>query len=209
MYFYNYMSKEFVQIKIKTKPHIKHYLEHHFGSPCKIPSGHFISEYLNVLLSRPIKDENHMCTDDPETVFISINKTNFKGYGFGLTKTNRRNFNLVINNFIRSQIRDIANNILLNNAINTDWKKKYEELKKENKQLIALRKEAFNSDTLKKYKKVETLINKRLDEHHKHRIEEKEALMQAAYDVLGFNEEILSFESIKKDFYRYKSAQKL
>jgi hypothetical protein len=203
------MIKEFVQIKIKTKPHIKYYLENHFGNPCKIPSGHFIGEYLNILLSRPVKTENHKCVDEPETVVISINKTDFHGYGYGLTITNRRNFNLVINNFIRTQIRDIANNILLNNAINTDWKKKYEELKKENKQLVNLSKEALTTDTLKKYKKVETLINKRLDEHHKHRIEEKEALMQAVYDVLGFSEDILSFESIKKDFYRYKSAQKL
>lgn len=207
MYFYSYMSKEFVQVKIKTKPHIKHYLEYHFGSPCKFPSGHFIGEYLNMLLSRPVKDENHLIGNDPETVIISINKTNFKSFGYGLTKTNRRNFNLVIDNFIRTQIRNIAENLLLNDSINTNWKKMCEELKKENKQLILLSKESLTSETLKKYKKVETKINKRLDEHHKYRIKQNEALQQAAYNVLGFSEDILSFESIKKDFYRYKIAQ--
>lgn len=206
------MIKEFIQVKIKTRPHIKHYLEYHFGSPCKIPSGHFINEYLNVLLSRPLKDENHTISKDTgnmETVIISINKPSFKVYGYGLTKTNRRNFDLVINNFIRTQIRETATSILFNNAINTDWKKKFEELKKENKQLIALAKETLSSETIKKSRQLELLINKRLDEHNKHCIKEKEALKQAAYDVLGFNEEILPFESIKKDYYRYKKAQNL
>ena len=65
------MQKVFTTVKIKTKPHIKHYLEMHFGSPCKIPSGHFIAEHLNILLSRPMKDDNSLCIDESATVIVS------------------------------------------------------------------------------------------------------------------------------------------
>lgn len=199
--------KQFTTVKIKTKPHIKHYLELHFGNPCKFPSGHFINEHLNILLSRPLKDDNDQCVEESATIIVSLNEITFKRYGFGLTKTNRKNFNLVIDNFIKSQIRAIADNILLNNSINEDWKKKYEELKKENKQLVALSKESFTTETLKNFKKFECKINKRLKEHRQNRIKEKSALMQAAYICLGFDETILSFDAIKKDYYRYKLAQ--
>lgn len=202
------MQKLFTTVKIKTKPHIKHYLEMHFGNPCVFPSGHFINEHLNILLSRPLKFDNSKCINESSEVIVALNEKTFKRYGYGLTKTNRMNFNLVIDNFIKSQIRIIADNILLNNSINEDWKKKYEELKKENKQLVTLSKESFNSDTLKNFKKFECKINKRLKEHRQNRIKEKNALMQAAYDCLGFDEGILSFDAIVKDYYRYKIAQK-
>lgn len=203
------MSKVFTTVKIKTNPHIKHYLEYNFGSPCKLPSGHFLSEHLNILLSRPIKFDNHnQIKLESETVVICLTEENLKRYGYGLTQTNRRNFNLVIDNFIKSQIRAIAENILMNNAINEDWKRKYEQLKKENKQLLLLSKDSLNTDTLKNFKKFEPKINKRLKEYHKNRIKVKSALMQAAYDCLGFDESIMSLDAIQKDFYRYKKAQK-
>lgn len=199
-------KKEFTTVKIKTKAHIKFYLESNFGNPCKLPSGHFINEHLNILLSRPIKYDNCKTVNDPETVVICINEKTFKMYGYGLTQTNRRNFNLVIDNFIKSQIRAIAENILLNNSINEDWKKKYEEVKKENKQLLLLSKQVLNKETLQNYKKFESKINKRLKEHRQNRIKEKSALMQAAYVCLGFDETMMSLDALLKDFYRYRKA---
>lgn len=202
------MQKVFTTVKIKTKPHIKHYLEYNFGNPCKFPSGHFLSKYLNILLGRPIKHENHKCECEKETVTICLTEESFKRYGYGLTLTNRRDFNLVIDNFIKSQIRAITDNILLNNSINEDWMKKYDHLKKENKQLLLLSKDSLNAETLKNFKKFEPKINKRIKEHHQNRIKEKSALMQAAYNCLGFDESIMSFDAIQKDYYRYKKAQK-
>lgn len=201
------MQKVFTTVKIKTKPHIKHFLESHFGSPCKIPSGHFVSEYLNVLLSRPVKFDNHKCEPESETVIICLTAEVFKRYGYGLTQTNRRNFNLVIDNFIKSLIRAITENILYNNSINEDWKKKFEKLNKENKQLIHLSELPVSKETLQHYRKYETTINKRLKEHQQNRIKEKNALMQAAYVCLGFDETMMSLDALLKDFYRYKKAQ--
>jgi hypothetical protein len=200
---------EFTSVKIKTKPHIKHFLESQFGVPCKIPSGHFISEYLNVLLSRPVKFDNHRCEPEKETVTICLTAETFKRYGFGLTQTNRRNFNLVVDNFIKSLIRSLTENILYNNAINEDWKNKFEKLSKENKKLIHLAELPTSKETLKQFRKYETIINKRLKEHHQNRIKEKNALMQAAYICLGFDETMMSLDALLKDFYRYKKAQNL
>ena len=115
---------------------------------------------------------------------------------------------MVIDNFIKSQIRAITENILLNNSINENWKKKCEVLLKENKQLLLLSKNALNPDTLKNFRKFEPKINKRLKEHHQNRIKEKNALMQAAYDVMGFDETLLSFDALQKDYYRYKKTAK-
>lgn len=201
------MQKVFTTVKIKTKPHIKHFLESQFGSPCKIPSGHFVSEYLNVLLSRPMKDDNCKTVSEKETVTIIINEKSFKRYGYGLTQTNRRNFNLVIDNFIKSLIRAITENILYNNSINEDWKKQFETLKKENKKLIHLAELPNSKETLQQYRKYETNINKRLKEHQQNRIKEKNALMQAAYVCLGFDETMMSLDALLKDFYRYRKSQ--
>lgn len=201
--------KIFTTVKIKTKPHIKHYLETQFGSPCNIPSGHFVSEYLNVLLSRPVKFDNCKTVPEKETITIIINEKSFKRYGYGLTQTNRRNFNLVIDNFIKSLIRSITENILYNNSINEDWKKNYETLKKEHKQLLVLSELPTSSETLKNYRKFENVINKRLKEHKQNRIKEKNALMQAAYVCLGFDETMISLDALLKDFYRYRKAQNL
>ncbi len=198
--------KEFSTVKIKTKPHIKCFLEYQFGTPCKIPSGHFVNEHLNILLSKTNKDDNCKTAPEAETVIICINEKTFRRYGYGLTITNRRNFNLVIDNFIKSQIYLLTENILNNNHRNEDWKKKYIALKKENDNLILLSKMPVNANTLKEYKKVNIQINKRLREHKKHRIKEKTALLEAS-ESLGLNINMISMDALLKGYYRYRMAQ--
>lgn len=199
--------KEFFQVKIKVKPYIKQYLEINFGAPCKFPSGHFISEYLNVLLTRPTKVENYACKDETAEVIISLPEVTFRRYGFGLTKTNRRNFNLAIENYIKSQIRAIAESVLCMASINEDWRQKYMELEKEHKELLNLSQLPISAETIKKIKRYESIITKRLEEHKKHTIKEKKALYYAAYEVLQIDENLMPFEMIKKDFYRYRISQ--
>lgn len=199
-------KQSFSSVKIPTKPHIKHYLEHHFGSPCLIPSGHFINEHLNLLLSTPKKYDNCKTVPAEESVIICINEKTGRRYGYGLTQTNRRNFNLVIDNFIKMQIRLIAENILNNNHRNEDWRIRYMELKSEHENLLKLAGKPLNKETLKEYKKLNIQINKRLKEHRQNRILEKRALIEAA-EGLGFNTNMISMEALKQDFYRYRMSQ--
>lgn len=201
------MKKHFTEIQIFTKPHIAHYLIHHFGKPCAIPSGNFITEFLRVNLSKPLKRNDSRINALNTPVLILLSQDDINRYGYDLTKTAELNFSNSVDNYIRSQIRSIAENILNNNSINEDWKRRYLELHKEHKALIQLIKENLSEKTLKKNRAFDIKLNKRVSEYEQYKVKLNDALMMAAYDCLGFNEQILPFETIRKDFYRYKKRQ--
>ncbi len=201
------MKKHFTEIEIFTKTHIAHYLVHHFGKPCAIPSGNFISEFLRVNLSKPIKRNDSRINALNTPVLILLSQDDINRYGYDLTKTAELNFSNSVDNYIRSQIRSIAENILNNNTINEDWKRRYLELHKEHKALLLHIKDNLSENTVKKNRAFEIKLNKRVSEYEQYKVKLNDALMMSAYDCLGFNEQILPFETIRKDFYRYKKRQ--
>lgn len=202
------MGQTFITVNIRVKPYIKHFLIHNYGNPVVLEPGTFISKYLAALLSRPIKADNHKCITYTEEVCISINENKFKRYGFGLTKTAAKDFNVAIENHIRNLIRNITDNILFTAEINENWQSRYHQLKREHNALIKLHTLDVNANTIKELRKFEALLNKRLADSEKHRVKVTDALQSAAYVCLGFDETILPLETIRKDYYRYKLKQK-
>jgi len=198
----------FTTIKIYTKPYIKHYLETSFGKPTKIPPSNFMGKYLSVLLSRPMKEDNLKCSVYQECIQVTLNITGFKRYGYGLTKTNNKNFNIAIEDHIRTQIRAIAQSIYDNNCSSENWKKAFDKLSKEYKALLKLNIDKLTLEQSKKLKALQKKINDRYEIITKSKITFNDALMIAAYDCMGFDEQSLPFETIRKDFYRYKIRQK-
>lgn len=198
----------FITVNVKTKPYIKYYLEKNYGNPVNIDPGSFISKYLISLLSRPVKHDNKSCNTYTSDVVICLNETNFKRYGFGLTKTATKEFNLGVENHIRTLIRQITDNIVFNAEENENWRTRFEQLKKEHNALLKMQSSALNLSNIKKLRKFEALMNARLEDAEKHRVKLIDALQTAAYDLLGFDESILPLETIRKDYYRYKMRQK-
>lgn len=202
------MGQTFISINIRVKPHVKHFLIHNYGNPVKLEPGSFVSKYLVSLLSRPDKTDNHKCITYTEEVTVCLNEDKFKRYGFGLTKTASKDFNVAIENHIKSLIRNITDNILFTAEINENWQSRYQQLKKEHNALLKLHTAEVNSSTVKELRKFEALLNKRLADSEKHRVKVTDALQSAAYVCLGFDETILPLETIRKDYYRYKIRQK-
>ncbi len=202
------MPKTFTTVKVKTKPYVKHYLQHHFGDPVKLPAGNFINKLLSYLLQKPVKHDNQACKTYTTTCEISLSEATFKRFGFGLTKTCTKDFNVAIENYIRSQIRSIAEGIYNNNTGTLEWKVKYLQLEKLHTKLLTINANNLTSDKVKELKKLHAKLNARVKTTRKDKIDMEDALMIAAYDILGFDEQILPYETIKKDFYRYKTRER-
>lgn len=202
------MGQTFISVDIKVKPHVKFYLENNYGNPVRLERGSFISKYLVALLSRPYKRDNDRHACYPEQVNVIINEDHFRRFGFGLTRTAVKDFNLAIEHHIKSLIRGIADNILLSSEINENWEERYRQLKKEHSALLKVHHSELNSKKIKELKKFEVLLNQRLADSEKHKVKVIDALQMAAYVCLGFDEQILPLETIRKDYYRYKLRQK-
>jgi hypothetical protein len=199
----------FTEIDIKVRPHIKHYLNYHYGSPCKFNSGNFVYEFIRLALKNPKKRNEHRNCNLTDTVRILISEDDLKRYGCVITNTSAQNLNDSIDNFIRMQIRTLTDLILQTSETNEDWRKRYLELKKEHRELLELTSIPKDETFAKRLRKFEVNINKRVKEFERYNFNVKDALMQAAYNKLGFDEQILPFETIKKDYYRYKRSESL
>ena len=202
------MGQTFITIDVKVKPYVRYFLEKNYGKPVKLETGSFIAKHLVSLLSRPQKTDNHKCKTYSDEVMICLTEDKFKRFGYGLTKTNTKEFNLAIENHIRTLIRSITDNILFTAEDNENWKSRYEQLKKEHNALLKIHTTDLTSSTVKKLRKFDALLNHRIEDTEKHRVKLIDALQAAAYDSLGFDEQILPLETIRKDYYRYKIRQK-
>lgn len=201
------MKQSFTEIELKVKPHIRHYLHYHFGNPCKIPSGHFIFEFVKLALSSQTKKDEIEIKTLTDSVKISIGFNDFTRYGHTITKTSALKLNDSIDNFIRSQIRTLTDIMLRSSEINEDWKRRYIQLNKEHKELMNLNGITRTAENEKLFKKFEAKCNKRIKEFEHYNFKVTDALMQSAYIQLGFDETILPFETIRKDYYRNRIRQ--
>jgi len=203
------MKKGFITVSLNTRPHIAHYLKHTFGEPCEIPSAHFVSKYLNSILAKPSKRfENVNYKFKPVAVQVSLTKTVFFRHGYVLTKTDDHNFTTALNNYIKIQIRTIAESLYSSYGTNEDWLRRYTELHKEHKALLELIKPGMDPSLIKKSRTFEAKMNKRIEEFRSHKLHIDDCLQKAAYNCLGFNESVLPFETIQQDFYRHKRLKK-
>ena len=200
------MKKSFITVDLNTKPHIAHFLKVNYGSPCTIPAGNFISKYLNSLLEKSDTNDERNYKFNATPIKIKITKTILFRNGHKLTATAEHNFTVAVNNYIKTQIRTIAESIFNTQCVNDDWMNKYIELQKEHKQLLKILSSRMSASTTIKNKTFEASLNKRITEFNSKKILMQDALKIAAYQRLGFNETVLPFETIKKDYYRYKNA---
>ncbi len=201
------MKKGFITVSLNTRPHIAHYLKHNFGEPCVIPTANFISKFLNSILAKPSKYREHLeYKYQPVPVKVSLTKTVFFRHGYSLSKTDDHNFTTALNNFIKIQIRTIAESIYSSQGVNEDWLRRFTALNKEHKYLLELMKPGLDPSTIKKSRTFEARLNKRIEEFKSHRLHMDDCLQKAAYECLGFNESVLSFDTIQRDYYRHKNS---
>jgi hypothetical protein len=185
------MSSNFLTVKVKCKPLVKAYLESNFGNPVTIPDEHIIYKIATSQLFKVNSRPTDSCIDYPDDIYINISEKNFNYDGFNINAVNTRTFNTAVDNYIKNLTRTNLDSLLALQEQQTNWKKKYLDL------IQLINKEAANKDLIVRIRDIKKELNG-------HEFSIKTAISKVIIDTLKLNFEVISYETVKKDYYRYR-----
>lgn len=184
-------STHFTTLMMKSNALVKTFLENNFGTPALIPDRHIIMKHFAAQL-----DKNNCRPDDylkyTEEVEVVLNVRNFIYDGFNISEQNTQNFISAVESYIRDLWRSNIDSLLMMQEKQRDWKKKYLELLHE-----VTGDQAVIAQKMKQ-------VKKDLEEHE---INIKKAIEHVVFTTLKLNFEVLAYETVKKDYYRYRIGE--
>ena len=185
------MAQKFVTVLIQSKPLVKSFLENNFGKPVSIPENHILQKLdcaqlmKNNTRHRPYKEYK----EDEE---LSILKTKYRFDGFLINEANTQNFNNAVDNYIKNLCRSNLDALLISQEKHTEWRSRFFHLADYVKRL-----EQCPEDVKKQIRKI-----KREIEAHEMNI--KTAIETVVFDFLKLDPDVLSYDTVMKDYYRYR-----
>lgn len=181
----------FTSVQIPCKKVVKAYLENNFGSPVTIPEDHILHKLacsnLDKVNSRPARGVVSRYSD---FIQLSIRYNQFRYDGFKMDG-NARRFNDAVDSYIKALCRTNLDSLLIAQERQKEWKRRYRELLK-----------IFKGDLeARKYVRV---LKEELEQNE---ISIKAAIETVIYDVLKLDTDILAYDTVKKDYYRYRTKK--
>lgn len=198
----------FTTVKIKCKPVVKAYLENNFGtspstpSPSTgseagssvtgakvvtIPENHFLMKHALAQLSKT----NSRCDyfrDFTEEIELTIGSKQFEKDGFCINQANTTNFNNSVIDYMKSLARTSIDTALVGREKYNNWRERLFKL-------VAIL-QGKGGLTVREARE----LRREADEH---KVELQDAIYYAIEHVLKVDIDVLSYENVKKDYYRY------
>lgn len=184
----------FTTVKIKCRPLVKTFLENNYGKPVILPDNHIIMKYSCAQLDKRNNRENDVAEYSQE-LELSIGVNNFLRDGFNISDQNTRAFNTGVESYIKDLYRTALNSLLIAEDKHYNWMDKFEEL-------LSIVKEKTPLEDRKTRARIRDL-KKELKEWN---IDLQTAIDIVVNDTLKVNYDVLPFDTIKKDFYRYRTS---
>lgn len=189
------MNPKFSTVKIKCKPLVKTFLANNFGTPVAIPERHILYRYAYSQLfkhnTKPFTDDQGELKQYTEEIMLSISFNSFRYSGFQINEKNTQFFNDSVNQYMRDLWRTNLDSLMISQEKQTAWKEKFLDL-------VALAKGIkANSNTAE-------LIRTLKQELSEHEITIKKAIDHVIVDTLNLSPDDLDYETIKRDYHRYR-----
>lgn len=180
----------FTTVKISCKPLVKAFLENNFGNPVVIPDDHILNRVATAQLNKD-NYRNNQFTPYENCIELAISNNNFRYDGFSINEMNTQRFNSAVDNYIKTFYRSNLDSLLISQEKQTKWKERFLELT----QLF--------KNTSHKSAELQKELKKMHSELEEHEINIKEAI-EIVLTRLKLTFEDLAYETIKKDYYRYR-----
>lgn len=190
------MNPSFSSVKIKCNPLVKTFLENNFGSPINIPDRHILKKHACSQLfkhnPRPLGGSG-FSKDYTEVIDLNLTYNNFRYDGYEINDINTRNFNEAVKSYIKDLSRTNLDSLMISAAKQENWKEKF-------LNLVQIIKGPGKASS----EMAETIrtLKRELDEHE---INIKQAIDYVIIKTLKLNYDIISYEQVKKDYYRYRN----
>ena len=183
-------------VSVKSKTVIKAFLESNFGTPVMIPEDHPLSTLINSQLTKENPRYNRH-DDYADIVEIGITKETFRFDGFHINEANTQTFNRTVDKYMKNKLRDSIDALLIAQDEQTNWKEKCFDLLDKAKEF-----ETINAKTSSAIR----AMKRELEEHS---INIKKAIEMACKLFLKMEVDLLGYEAVKKDYYRYRKKKSL
>lgn len=174
------------------------FLKNNFGNPVVIPDRNQLHKLASSqLFKHNIRSVggNGFPKEYSEEVELALSFNNFRYDGFQINFMNTRNFNEAVSDHIRNLWRTNIDSLMISQEKQTNWKEKFFELMgtvkggvRSNKETAALEKQ----------------IRKELEAHE---INIKQAINFVIEKTLKLDYNVLQYETVKKDYYRYRNPE--
>lgn len=185
------MQQKFVTLQINCKPIVKCFLENNFGTPVAIPENHVLQKLACAQLFKKNARLNRV-ENYPTLIDLAISKENFRYDGFNLNTANTQNFNNAVDSFIKIQCRSNLDALLISQDKQIEWKERFFELLNFTK-----KQDAVPEDVRKQIRRLKNEIEE-------HEINIKTAIETVVFDFLKLDFDAMAYETVKKDYYRYR-----
>lgn len=193
------MNPSFSSVKIKCNPLVKTFLENNFGSPINIPDRHILQKHACSQLfksnPRPLGGYGFTKKEYTEVIDLNISYNNFRYDGYEISDINTRNFNEAVRSYIKDLSRTNLDSLMISAAKQENWKEKFLNLV-----------QTIKGPGKASSEMAETIrtLKRELDEHE---INIKQAIDYVIIKTLKLNYDIISYEMVKKDYYRYRNPE--
>ncbi len=185
--------KPITTTKIKCKPHVKAYLEVNFGVPVMIPEDHPLSTLVNSQLTKENPRFNKTIVYE-EFTEIGITKETFRFDGHTINENSTQNFNTAVEKFMKLILRTNIDSLLIAQTSQADWEEKCNDL------LDRMRSAGTSVISV-------TEINDLKKDLQNYRLSIKKAIEIACKNHLKIDMEVIGYETVKKDYYRYRQRK--
>lgn len=184
----------FMTMKIESKNLVKTFLENNFGNPVKIPEDHLLYDLLVTNL-RKLNPRKNRTVDYGDFVTIAISKENYRFDGYEMNKANTQRFNRIVDKFIRQLAHTHLDAALKAQLKQVNWKQKCMEM-------LARTKSIQKPD--RDIAATARMLRREIEEHE---LNIKQEIDYVIIYVLKLNHDVLSYETLKKGYYRYRKAK--
>lgn len=181
--------------KIKSKPHVKAFLETNFGIPVMIPEDHPLSTLVRSQLTKENPRFNKTIVYD-DFVELGITKETFRFDGYTINENSTQNFNTAVEKFMKLILRTNIDSLLIAQAAQDNWEEKCNDILQLMKTAGASVISVTEITALKK-------------DLQKYRLNIKNAIEIACKTHLKIDIEVIGYETVKKDYYRYRQRKVL
>lgn len=190
------MSQKFTTVVMPCKPLVRNYLENNFGRPVSIPEQHFLKKHACALLMKK-NGRGNPPPDYTASIQIVLDFNDFRYDGHNIDIKNIVYFNNSVDRYIKELYRSNLDALLISQQMQVNWKKRFEDLLKFTRQHANPDKES-----LKKIRELRA-------ELEDHEISIQKAIETVVYDFLHLDFDVLPFETIKKDYFRYRQKKSI
>lgn len=192
------MKQNFLIVKINCKPLVKTYLERNYGDPVTIPSDTLLYKFACAQLFKENTRLNRHKDYSQHTNFTICRET-FRYDGYDINDMNTKTFNTGVLSYIRDSWRNSLDGHLSALNRHIDWKRKYFELVD-----FGLKIPNGPQDLAKELRRLRREVEA-------FEMDIKSAIETVVFDTLGLDFDCLPYETVKKDWYRYrlKKAEKM